>query len=248
MGWRFRNSVKLFPGVRLNFSKSGISTSVGGPGAKINFGKKGTQSTAGLPGSGISYSKLHSSAPAENGDQNEQGATSDGCGCWSIILLIVLVFMLWRCGGEYLTEVNDAAPAQQASSQFSPEPALTETVYVSADTLNGRSDPSISSAIVSRLYRGDQLDVLERQEEWAKVIKTGVTFWIATKYISDSFVAAELQQQPSTLTQSTPSANKSNRQRNGGGGICPCSTEQVCIGPRGGKYCITTGGNKRYGV
>jgi Protein of unknown function (DUF4236)/Bacterial SH3 domain len=248
MGWRFRNSVKLLPGVRLHFSKSGISTSVGGPGATINFGKQGTRSTLGLPGSGISYSELHSSAPAGNGDQIEQSVTSNGCGCWSIILLIVLVFMLWRCGEGDQSKVNDTAPAQRASSQFSSPSASTETVYVSANTLNGRSEPSTSSAIVSRLNRGDRLDVLDRQGEWTKVIKAGVTFWIATKYISASFVAAEPQRQPSALMDSKPSAIKSNRQRRGGGGICPCSTGKVCIGPRGGRYCITSGGNKQYGV
>lgn len=44
----------------------------------------------------------------------------------------------------------------------------------------------------------------------------------------------------------------SGRRRGGGGGYfgsgCPCSGSQVCIGPRGGRYCITSGGNKRYGV
>ena len=29
---------------------------------------------------------------------------------------------------------------------------------------------------------------------------------------------------------------------------CPCSGSKVCVGPRGGRYCITNGGNKRYGV
>lgn len=28
---------------------------------------------------------------------------------------------------------------------------------------------------------------------------------------------------------------------------CPCSTNQICHGPRGGKYCITPSGAKRYG-
>jgi hypothetical protein len=32
------------------------------------------------------------------------------------------------------------------------------------------------------------------------------------------------------------------------GSGCPCSGRQICIGPRGGRYCITSGGNKRYGV
>lgn len=31
-------------------------------------------------------------------------------------------------------------------------------------------------------------------------------------------------------------------------GSCPCNGGDVCVGPRGGRYCITSGGNKRYGV
>ena len=27
---------------------------------------------------------------------------------------------------------------------------------------------------------------------------------------------------------------------------CPCSGSNDCVGPRGGTYCITSGGNKRY--
>lgn len=27
---------------------------------------------------------------------------------------------------------------------------------------------------------------------------------------------------------------------------CPCSAANYCVGPRGGHYCITSGGNKRY--
>ena len=27
---------------------------------------------------------------------------------------------------------------------------------------------------------------------------------------------------------------------------CPCSSSKVCTGPRGGRYCITSSGNKRY--
>lgn len=31
-------------------------------------------------------------------------------------------------------------------------------------------------------------------------------------------------------------------------GRCPCNGGNVCVGPRGGRYCITSGGKKRYGV
>lgn len=32
------------------------------------------------------------------------------------------------------------------------------------------------------------------------------------------------------------------------GGSCSCSGGNVCYGPRGGRYCITSSGNKRYGI
>lgn len=50
---RFRRRVKLFPGVTLNFSKTGISTTVGVPTASVNFNKQGTFLNTGLPGTGI---------------------------------------------------------------------------------------------------------------------------------------------------------------------------------------------------
>ena len=60
MGLRFQRRLKIFPGVRLNFSKSGISTSIGTKGAWVTFGKKGTRTTIGIPGSGISYTEYQS--------------------------------------------------------------------------------------------------------------------------------------------------------------------------------------------
>ncbi len=50
---RFRRKAKLFPGVYLNFSKTGISTTFGMPGASINVGKQGTYLNTGIPGTGI---------------------------------------------------------------------------------------------------------------------------------------------------------------------------------------------------
>lgn len=53
---RFRRRVKLFPGVRLNFSLSGISTTIGVPGLSVNIGKRGTYLNTGIPGTGL-YSR-----------------------------------------------------------------------------------------------------------------------------------------------------------------------------------------------
>lgn len=55
MSLRFRQTFTLFPGVRLNIGKRGISASIGVPGATVNIGQKGIRATVGLPGSGLSY-------------------------------------------------------------------------------------------------------------------------------------------------------------------------------------------------
>jgi len=60
MGWRYRRSVKVFPGLKINLTKTGASLSVGRPGATVNFGKRGVRSTLSIPGTGISYVTQHS--------------------------------------------------------------------------------------------------------------------------------------------------------------------------------------------
>jgi Protein of unknown function (DUF4236) len=55
MGFRFNRRVRLLPGLRLNFGKTGVSTSIGTRGAWLTFGKRGTRATVGLPGTGMSY-------------------------------------------------------------------------------------------------------------------------------------------------------------------------------------------------
>ncbi len=55
MGFRFSKRITIVPGVRLNISGSGISTSVGPRGLSLTMGKRGTYLNAGLPGTGLSY-------------------------------------------------------------------------------------------------------------------------------------------------------------------------------------------------
>ena len=56
MGWRFRRSVKILPGIRMNVGSRGVSSfSFGGRGMTVNLNKRGTRTTLSLPGTGISY-------------------------------------------------------------------------------------------------------------------------------------------------------------------------------------------------
>lgn len=53
MALRFRRSVKLAPGIRMNLSGSGVSWSLGPRGASIGIGKRGTFLNTGIPGTGL---------------------------------------------------------------------------------------------------------------------------------------------------------------------------------------------------
>lgn len=57
MTWRFRRTLKLGRGVRLNLSKRGVSLSLGGRGAQLTVGTHGARVTVGLPGTGLRYTK-----------------------------------------------------------------------------------------------------------------------------------------------------------------------------------------------
>lgn len=56
MGARFRKSIKLAPGIRMNFSGSGVSWTLGPRGASVGIGKRGAFLNTGIPGTGL-YSR-----------------------------------------------------------------------------------------------------------------------------------------------------------------------------------------------
>jgi len=61
MNLRFRKSIKIAPGVKVNLSKKGVSSiGIGKSGASINLNKKGIRTNVGIPGTGLSYSKFNS--------------------------------------------------------------------------------------------------------------------------------------------------------------------------------------------
>jgi Protein of unknown function (DUF4236) len=57
MGLRFRRSIRIMPGVRVNLGLRGTSLSIGRRGMTYNIGPKGSRVTVGLPGTGLSYTQ-----------------------------------------------------------------------------------------------------------------------------------------------------------------------------------------------
>jgi hypothetical protein len=71
---RFQKRIKLFPGVTVNLSKKGVSTSLGLTGARVTYGHGQKRTTVGLPGSGLSHSTV------ERGVGEQLPATGEGAG------------------------------------------------------------------------------------------------------------------------------------------------------------------------
>ncbi|MBK5187571.1 MAG: DUF4236 domain-containing protein [Gemmatimonadaceae bacterium] len=68
MSFRFRRRLRLFPGVRLNVSRSGLSASIGPRGLSVTVGKRGTYVNVGAPGTGLSVrERLDHPTPSEVG-------------------------------------------------------------------------------------------------------------------------------------------------------------------------------------
>jgi hypothetical protein len=85
MGSRFRKSIKIVPGIRLNVGKKSInSVSVGGRGATANIGKHGTHTTYSIPGTGISY--------RTGSHKSRSGSTGLGCCGLGFFGFIALAF------------------------------------------------------------------------------------------------------------------------------------------------------------
>lgn len=76
MSLQFRKRVKVLPGLTLNFSQSGVSTSVGGKGGRLTFGKRGVTSSFGIPGTGI-YDRTTHSWGAKTGRQGPTPSQAD---------------------------------------------------------------------------------------------------------------------------------------------------------------------------
>jgi L,D-peptidoglycan transpeptidase YkuD (ErfK/YbiS/YcfS/YnhG family) len=88
MALRFRKHIKILPGIWLNLSKSGISTSIGGKGLTVNIKDGKTRTTVGLPGTGISYTETSSQ---QHVPSNVTTPERLGISAWFWLLLIVVV-------------------------------------------------------------------------------------------------------------------------------------------------------------
>lgn len=72
MPFRFRKSIKLGGGLRVNLSKKGVGISGGVKGLRIGTGPSGTRVTANLPGTGVTFQKNIGTHHAANQESSQE--------------------------------------------------------------------------------------------------------------------------------------------------------------------------------
>jgi hypothetical protein len=90
MSFRFRKSIKIAPGVRLNISKRGLGASIGGKGVTHSVGPSGQRTSVGLPESGIGYSVRHGSKNPVDDQDSQPAVQSHGLNPLTIVFIAVI--------------------------------------------------------------------------------------------------------------------------------------------------------------
>lgn len=121
MGMRFRKSVKIAPGVKINLNSKSVSVTAGVKGAHHTVSSNGScTSSVGIPGTGLSYSKVtKNSSQTQKAKKNQYNGSQEFCdpdlkpegpknpkkkwyqsNFWIIFFLIVFfpvgLYLMWR--------------------------------------------------------------------------------------------------------------------------------------------------------
>lgn len=187
MGFRFRRNISLFPGVRINLSKGGVSASFGAPGATINLGKHGLRGTVGLPGSGLSYTKFLSkrgqkAETAEPADPAvESGAPGASFGGRALVAMVVTLGALLVMG--LALDTPGKLPPDSGSAKVLGDSRPTAAISSNSMTVrvrvaNCRGGPSTSNRVIVQLARERLVQVQEKYAEWYRVKAGSLNCWV----------------------------------------------------------------------
>lgn len=179
MGFRFRKSVKIAPGVRLNIGKKSVGISAGVKGAHVSVNSSGRKTTTvGLPGTGLSYSKTEKIGGRKNttrsaSSNNVQPIRPDlppaqpleekkkkgccGCAVYAFIALLIIGALGSCIGGtddkdKQTDTANDGTQAAVITQLTQTSDTVTEIDLGSSQTLTYTVDPSDFAMTADAVY------------------------------------------------------------------------------------------------
>jgi hypothetical protein len=184
MGLRFQRVLRIFPWLRLNVSKSGLSGSVGPRGADINIGRRGVTTNAGIPGTGISY-------------RSKVGSHSSKLGV--LALIAALGFAAFKNSDRITslfqhppTSVASAAKTLTASKRELAAQTVADTAtptagvrYVHRRGSDLRDAPATSAKVLKKEDKGVQVALISVSGPWAQVRDGDTTGWMRASVLGE---------------------------------------------------------------
>lgn len=206
MGFRFRKSKKILPGVRLNFSNKSVGVSLGGKHARVSVNSSGKKTySASIPGTGISYVKTSSgkhtsgqnhsasgggySTPQPSSPGGKKGPSSGWTIFWLIVFFPVGLVMMWM--GNWNKKVKIGISAFFAA-------VVLISFAVPTDT--PEADPAtevVESEVPSEI-----------KSESASIFETTTEIGSETEPMTESYSVEETN--PETVEESTASSETEN--------------------------------------
>lgn len=187
MVWRFRRSIKIAPGIRINLNKKSTSVRIGPRGLGHTISSTGKRTTTvGIPGSGLSYSETttpNKKRAESDGQKHEIIADGDPHSSQpeTNILLISLsvVFLLFGvsfCTSQFNSSedklIGTAGTVAQTAAKPGEPLGLTQTPADTAipDAVSVRNDQS--SKVPEVLFAKSRVNIREMPGTAYKVVKT----------------------------------------------------------------------------
>lgn len=182
MGLRFRKSIKILPGVKLNLGKKSAGVSVGTTGARYSVNSSGRKtSTVGIPGTGLSYSK---SSGGKKSDKNSKTVLP-----WRLILAVGVLIFIFIGGIAACTDSDD-------------EPTTTTTAAETTTEAEPESKTSILEAVAALSPHETTAEAAETTEK-ATEAKTEKKTEKRTEKATEKKTAAPSAQKTYVLNKST---------------------------------------------
>lgn len=168
MGFRFRRSIKIAPGIRLNLNAKSTSVRIGPKGLGYTFSSNGPKRvSASIPGTGLSYSEVITPSvrrtPVVHPPDPSGPAPAKGRNVWPWILGVVGIIVAFNLFGNDGSSTNRSSASLQPRSANSAAPAIPEkpAPAISTPTVNvsAPAAPPPATAPETRFVTASSLNV-----------------------------------------------------------------------------------------
>jgi endonuclease YncB( thermonuclease family) len=192
MGFRFRKSFRILPGIRLNLNAKSKSVRFGPRGLGYTVSTTGKRRiTASIPGTGLSYSEVTNPKRKSAGSTVPTPSSKSRAKnnrIWIVALGIVAVLVGAGVASNGRSSPDSQIPATPQTALTTPSSVMSavEVRFVTASSLNIRAEPSTTSDVVGRVKSRDELTVLESKGGWLKIHSAGGQGWVSEQFTSPS--------------------------------------------------------------